>query len=49
MVASYLRFDVSGLTTPVQRATLRLWVPARGESVNAQRCIRSAPVGPRAA
>jgi hypothetical protein len=34
-VASYLRFDVSGLTTPVQRATLRLWVPARGESANA--------------
>ncbi len=29
-VASYLRFDVSSLTAPVQRATLRLWVQANG-------------------
>jgi acid phosphatase type 7 len=29
-VASYLRFDVSGVNAPVQRATLRLWVRDRG-------------------
>ena len=29
-VASYLRFDVSGVSAPVQRATLRLWVRDKG-------------------
>jgi hypothetical protein len=33
-VASYLRFDVSGVTAPVQRATLRLWVQSDGGSQN---------------
>ena len=33
-IESYLRFEVSGLTTPVQRATLRLWVPAGGETAD---------------
>ena len=33
-VASYLRFNVSGLTAPVQRATLRLWVQASGGTQN---------------
>ena len=33
-VASYLRFDVSGLTAPVQRATLRLWVQSNGGTQN---------------
>jgi hypothetical protein len=31
-VASYLRFDVSGVSAPVQRATLRLWVRDKGGS-----------------
>jgi outer membrane biosynthesis protein TonB len=29
-VESFLRFDLSGITTPAQRATLRLWVQANG-------------------
>ena len=31
-VVSYLRFDVSGVTAPVQRATLRLWVRENGST-----------------
>jgi acid phosphatase type 7 len=31
-VVSYLRFSVSGVTAPVQRATLRLWVRDKGGS-----------------
>ena len=31
-VASYLRFDVSGVSAPVQRATLQLWVRDKGGS-----------------
>jgi hypothetical protein len=31
-VASYLRFRVSGVTAPVQRATLRLWVRDKGST-----------------
>ena len=33
-VASYLRFTVSGVSGPVQRATLRLWVQANGGTQN---------------
>jgi acid phosphatase type 7 len=33
-VASYLRFDLSGVTAPVQRATLRVWVQTDGGSQN---------------
>jgi hypothetical protein len=33
-VVSYLRFDVSGVTAPVQRATLRLWVRENGSTQN---------------
>ena len=33
-VASYLRFDLSGVTSPVQRATLRVWVQSDGGSQN---------------
>ena len=31
-VVSYLRFDVAGVTAPVQRATLRLWVRDKGST-----------------
>src|SRR5215213_8922203 len=40
-VESYLRFDVSGLTTPVQRATLRLWVPAGGDTADGPAVYRA--------
>ena len=33
-VESYLRFDVTGVTIPVRKATLRLWVPAGGSTVD---------------
>jgi hypothetical protein len=33
-VVSYLRFDLSGVTSPVQRATLRVWVQSDGGSQN---------------
>jgi hypothetical protein len=33
-VESYVRFTVEELTTPVQRATLRLWVPAGGDTTD---------------
>src|SRR4051812_3323030 len=33
-VESYLLFDVAGITTPIQSATLRLWVPVGGDTVD---------------
>jgi hypothetical protein len=41
-VQSYLRFEVSGVTDTVSRATLRLWVPAGGGTGNGP-AIFSAP------
>ncbi len=33
-IAAYLRFDLSGVPSPVQRATLRLWVQSNGGTVD---------------
>ena len=41
-VESYLRFDVTGVDTLIQGATLRLWVPNGGETADGLR-IFSAP------
>src|SRR4051812_46140149 len=46
-VASYLRFDVSGLSAPVQRATLRLWVRDKGGSRMARPSMPPTPTGRR--
>src|SRR4051812_19439066 len=46
-VDSYLRFDVSGVSAPVQRATLRLWVRNKGGSRMARPSMPPTPTGRR--
>jgi calcineurin-like phosphoesterase family protein len=40
-VESYLRFDVTGATDTVRKATLRLWVPAGGSTANGPAVFRA--------